>query len=177
VLLLVTGILLFFITVPVWAAGEDDFWITWRQGDYNKAGNLAKDLGSTIPEYYSLAAICYQNSYQYDLFRIYKNKFRQLASPDRLKELLANQQNVSPDDPQILFLQGITAILFPEAKIGDPSILFEKAAIKLNDNPYFNNYWALVEINNHNYSLAVQKYLQKSISLKNFLLSFFYLPL
>jgi Flp pilus assembly protein TadD len=164
--LLLTGALLFALVCPVWATGEEDFWTAWHQGDYTKAGDLAKDLGAAIPEYYSLAAICYQNTYQYDLFRIYKNKFQKLANPDRLRELLTAEQNANPDDPQIMLLQGIVAALYPEARMGNLSDLLEKAAIKLKDDPYLDNYLALNEINSRNYSLTVQKHLQKAITLK-----------
>ena len=119
-----------------------------------------------MPEYYSLAAICYQNIYQYDLFAIYKNKFQALGNPASLKELLTNHQSTSQDNPQIFYLEGMAAVLFPEARLGDPGVFLGKAAGKLKDNPYLDNYLALNELNNHNYSVTVQKYLQKAMTLK-----------
>jgi tetratricopeptide (TPR) repeat protein len=165
-LFLIMCVLLFSLGCPVWAASEDDFWLACRQGDYMKAGDLAKGLGSTIPAYYSLAAVCYQNNYMYDLCRIYKNKFQQHGNPESLKELFAEKQNEYPDDPQLLLLQSMAAILFPGASLGDAGVLLGKAATKLTDNPYLCNYQALNELNKQNFSAVVQKNLQKAITLK-----------
>ena len=61
--LLMVCILLLAFGYPVLATSEEDFWASWQKGDYATAGAIAKELGATIPEYYSLAAICYQNIY------------------------------------------------------------------------------------------------------------------
>jgi tetratricopeptide (TPR) repeat protein len=160
------SVLLLVFGYPVYAATEEDFWAAWQQGAYITAGNLAKDLGSTIPEYYLLAAVCYQNNYKYDQFTLYKNKFKELGNPASLKDLLVNQQSSSQDNPQVLYLEGMITVLFPEIRLGDPGVFLGKAVTKLKDNPYLYNYLALNELNNSNYSGTVQKYLQKAMSLK-----------
>jgi len=165
-LLFFVGILCLSVRGPVWAEGENDFWLACSQGDYGKAGNIAKELSANNPAYYALAAICYQNGSEYEQFRIYHNKFQKLSTPDNLKALFAERQTINPDDPQLLLLQGSAAIILPEVGLGDPGPLLQKAAAKLGDNPYLNNYQALNEINKHNYSPVVQKGLQKAIALK-----------
>jgi len=165
-LLLVTGVLLFTFVCPAFAAGEEEFWQAWQNGDYSAAGVLAKGLGATIPEYYALAAICYQNAGKYDLFSVYKNKFHQLADPVNLKGLLDNRLNTTPDDSQAILMEGITALLFPQAQLGDPGVMFGEIAPKLQDNPYLLNYLSFNDLKNHNYSPAVQKRFQQAIALK-----------
>ncbi len=160
------SVLCFLNGAPVWAASENDFWIACSQGDYGKAEMIAKELSAENSAYYGLEAICYQNASDYEQFRIYDYKFRKLGSSDELKTLLNGEQNVAPDDPQLLLLQSLTSMIYPEVQLGDPGTLLQKAAAKLGDNPYLNNYQALNEMNKHNYSAIVQKYLQKAIALK-----------
>lgn len=165
-LLLMVSVMCFLVGSRIWAANENDFWSAYSQGDYNQAETIAKELSIDNPAYYEFASICYQNTSDYEQFRIYDNKFKKLGSSDALKTLLTGQQTVTPDDPQWLLFQGLVEMVYPEVQLGDPGVLLQKAAVQLGDNPYLNNYLALNEMNKHNYSAGVQKYLQKAIALK-----------
>lgn len=166
-LLIIMLSFIFVVSGFVWAASENDFWLAIQKGDYLTAGNLAREIGTTTPEYYSLAAVCYQNQAKYDEFQIYQNKFYRLGSPAKAKEILASQLSMDAADGQILLFEENTTIIFPEIRLGDPQILLQKAKATLKDNPFLYNYLGLNEmINNHNYSKEVEQYFQKAISFK-----------
>ncbi len=162
-LLVMVSVLLFLVGVPAWAASENDFWFACSQGNYSNAGRIARELSANNPAYYALGAICYQNASDYEQFRIYDHKFKKSGSFDSLKTFFGGEQTTAPDDPQRLLFQGLTAMIYPEAQLGDAGAFLRKAAVKLGDNPYLNNYLAVSEMNKHNDSLTIQKYLQKAI--------------
>lgn len=165
-LLFLVIFLLLILCLPAFAKPEDEFWSAVQKGDYSSAAKSAREIGATTPEYYLLAAICYQNESQYSECAIYKNKFQRRGNPASLKEILSNQESSSQGNPQVLLLEGMATLLFPEMQLGEARDFLEKAGAKLKDNPYYYNYLALNKINNRNYSNAVQKYLQKAIGLK-----------
>lgn len=165
-LLVAVSVLWLLIGVPAWAASENDFWYACSQGNYGNAGMIAGELSANNPAYLAFGAICYQNASDYEQFRIYDHKFRKSNGFDSLKTFFDGEPTTAPDDPQRLLFQGLTAMLYPEAQLGDPGPFLQKAAAKLGDNPYLNNYLALSEMNKHNDSLFIQKYLQKAIASK-----------
>ncbi len=159
-------ILLLAISLPVLAAGEDDFWRSIADGDYNKAGEIAEEIGNTSPEYYSLAAICYLIQSNYSEYRIYKDRFERYGNQEKLLELSQSWETVNEEEPRALLIEGITLTLFTGVKPDEVQRILKKAEPSLSNDPYFLNYFALTYINKQNYSLLVQKYLERAIKLK-----------
>lgn len=154
------------ISSSVLSSSEDDFWTAIKNEDYQKAAEVGKIIGKTIPEYYYLAGICFHNISCYEEYGIYRNNYLQLGNPIKLKKILLEQEIQNPDCPQILLLEGTIAELYPELGLGISKEFLEKAMTKSDKNPYVYNYLAFYEMNKNNYSEKTKELIEQAIILK-----------
>ena len=164
-IILILALLL--LSLPVLAENrEDQFWQDISRGDYLAAGRLAANIGSTYPEYYYLAGICYQNSFRYLESNLYFQKFGRFGDPIKLGSLLKNRIQKSNGDPQILILTGIVGIIEPDLGFDEPTQYLEQARRKLKENAFIDNYLAFFKMNQNDYSDKTKKLLITAIGLK-----------
>jgi tetratricopeptide (TPR) repeat protein len=154
------------ISSLVIGSSTEEFWTAIKNEDYQKAAEVGKIIGKTIPEYYYLAGICFQNISCYEEYAVYRNNYLQLGNPIKLREILLEQEIQNPDSPQILLLKGIIAELYPELGLGISKEFLEQAKSQLEANPYVFNYLGFHEMNNSNYSEVARKHIEQAIILK-----------
>jgi len=145
---------------------EASFWANYLNGNYEKAAEAGKTLGEVMPEYFFLAAICYQNVFKYREYDILKNRYLQSTQDfSALKNLLEQKEAQNPDNFQIYLLLGITKRFLPEIQLKDARSYLEKSIALNKSNPYAYNCLSMIAIEERNLTDAI-RHAKKAINLK-----------